>query len=504
MGKHVGILSQGNFWRMDILMKKIGNVIKQEFNQNKSIYIIGFIFLLVMIYTHFNTFLANDDLPYSFLYRGNNRIISLGQVLQNQLADYKNLNARFFVHSVLQIVLMFGKNLWSIINPLMITISLILLIKIVKLKVPKINNLASIFIAIIGFLLMFNYKAYIYWVAGSINYIWVLTLLLICLYLYFRYGFSKYKFINVLGIAFLCALHECTMVFTIIFILGNFIYTSIKNKKIDYTYFIYFIGFLGSLFLFLSPASKIRMDSDEVWNSLNFIQKLLTAIPVVSKNLFDLKNVLNILPYLFIGVILFNLYKIKSSFSISITVLIILNVILIYLFNNNWLYFSLVLLLVIGEYYSNYKNDDCDLCLFSLAMYAVIYSNILTPLYYAARPNYYFYIYIIFYIIYVLNKKEVLMHNEKIINIIVLIPLLLLLINEVIVYTKIGNYHKTRLEQIENYKNSGNNDHLVLIKIPDKYNFYHMDINNPTTEWFTYRYFLNYYELPNDIEIVYE
>lgn len=485
-------------------MKKIGNVIKQELRENKSIYIVGFIFLLVMIYTHINTFLANDDLPYSFLYRGDNRIISLGQVLQNQLADYKNLNARFFVHSVLQIVLMFGKNLWSIINPLMITTSLVLLIKIVKLKVPKINNLASIFIAIISFLLMFNYKAYIYWVAGSINYIWVLTLLFICLYLYFRYGFSRYRIINVLGIAFLCALHECTMVFTITFIIGNFIYNSIKSKKIDYTYFIYFIGFLGSLFLLLSPASKIRMDSDEVWNSLSFIQKLLTAIPTVSKNLFDLKNALNILPYLFIGVILFNLYKIKSSFSISIIALIIFNIILIYILNNSWLYFSLVLLLVIGEYYSNYKNDDYDLCLFSLAMYAVIYSNILTPLYYAARPNYYFYIYIIFYIIYVLNKKEVLIYNKKMINILMFIPFCVLLINEITVYTQIGSYHKTRLEQIEDYKNSGNNGPLILIKIPDKYEFYHMDINNPTTEWFTYRYFLNYYDLPNNIEIVYE
>lgn len=488
-------------------MKKISSTIKEDFKQNKVIYIVSLIFLLILIYTHLNTFLANDDLPYSFLYRGNDRITSLGQVLQHQLADYKDINARFFVHCVLQIMLIFGKNLWAFINPLMIVMSLILIIKIVKLKVPKVNNLVSILLALIGFLLLFNYKEYIYWVAGSVNYVWVLTLLLIFLYLYFRYGFSKYKIINILGIALLCAIHECTMVFTIVFIVGNFILNSIKNKKIDYQYLFYFMGFLGSLFLLLSPASKIRMDSDEIWNGLNLVQKLLTSIPVVSENLFNLKNVLNILPYLFIFAILISLFKIKSKLSLSIIVLIILNIILIYLSDNNWLYVLLVLLIVIGEYYGYYKKNNFALGIFSLAMYAVIYSNILTPLYYAARPNYYFYIYMVFYIIYTINECGILSNNYKkdvLISIMLFLPCFLLLFNEICVYTQIGSYHKIRLGQIEDYKNNGNNDTLILVKIPDKYKHYHMDINEPTSEWFTYRYFLNYYQLPSDIEIIYK
>lgn len=506
MEEYVRILSKCCIWRVDLLVKKVIDIIKNDFKQNKIIYIVCFIFFCILVYTHFNTFLANDDLPYSFLYRGNDRIKSLGQVLMHQLADYKEINSRILVHSVVQFLLIFGKNLWTIINPLIIVITLILLIKVINLLTDNLKKFTTILIMIMCFLLIFNYKAYIYWVAGSVNYVWVLALLLLFVYLYFRYGFSKYKIVNILGIALLCALHECTMVFTIVFIIGNFIYNWIKNKKIDTNYFFYFLGFLGSLVLLLAPSSHIRMNSDEVWNNLSFIQKLLTAIPVVSKNLFNLMDVNNILPYIFIITILISLFKIKSKVSYALIISIIINMILIYILDNNWLYFLLVLLSAISEYYVHYKNKRVDLCIFSLAMYAVIYSNILTPLYYAARPNYYFYIYMIFYITYVFNNQKIILgkHLEYFVNFVITIPCLLLLVNEIYVYTIIGDYHQTRLEQIENYKKNNESGTLVLAKIPEKYGVYHMDINNPTNDWFTYRYFVNYYGLPSDVKIVYK
>ena len=300
------------------------NFIKKEVRENKSIYIVAFFSFLILAYTHFNTFVANDDLPYSFLYRGSDRITSLGQVLANQLADYKNLNARFFVHCILQSVLIFGKNLWSILNPLMIVISIVMLLKIIKLKTKNFNNFLSVIIFISCFLLMINYKWVIYWVAGSINYVWVFTFLSIILYLFYKYGFCKYKVVNTIIIAILCAICECTMVFTICFVICNFVLSIIKNKKIDYSYFIYFLGFLGSLVLLLSPSTALRMGSDEGWSSLSLIQKLLTSIPVVSKNLFNLTNIYNILPYIFIFSVIANLRKLNTKYS-NISILIIIN-----------------------------------------------------------------------------------------------------------------------------------------------------------------------------------
>ena len=485
-------------------MNKFFCKLKTNFLENKAIYLVSIFLLMILIFTHFNTFVTNDDLPYSFLYRGSNRITNIFQAFKNQIADYQNLNGRFFVHSILQIVLIFGKNLWSIINPIMIVTTLIILIKIVKLKNKNVNNLISILLVSILFLLIFSYKPIIYWVAGSVNYIWVLTLLFILLYLYYKYGFFKYKIVNILLIAFLCALHECTMIFTIVFIIGNFLVTWFKNKKIDKSYLLYFLGFLGSLFLFLSPASNIRLNSDAVWSNLTLFDKLLTAIPVVSKNLFNLTDIGNILPYAFIIAIIVSLYKIKNKIANVSIILIILNMIAIYVFNNNWLYFLLVLLLVFGEYYSHFKKNRLDLIILSLAMYAVIFSNILTPLYYAARPNYYFYIYMIFYVLYVVSFIKISFSKLKVIVYIFLIVLFIeLSLNEVIVYNTIGKYYKKRLNEIQQYKINESNEPLVLSEIPNKYRYYHIDINEPTESWFTYKYFLDYYGLPEDTEIIY-
>lgn len=481
------------------------NFIKKEVRENKSIYIVAFFSFLILAYTHFNTFVANDDLPYSFLYRGSDRITSLGQVLANQLADYKNLNARFFVHCILQSVLIFGKSLWSILNPLMIVISMVMLLKIIKLKTKNFNNFLSVIIFISCFLLMINYKWVIYWVAGSINYVWVFTFLSIILYLFYKYGFCKYKVVNTIIIAILCAICECTMVFTICFVICNFVLSIIKNKKIDYSYFIYFLGFLGSLVLLLSPSTALRMGSDEVWSSLSLIQKLLTSIPVVSKNLFNLTNIYNVLPYIFIFSVIASLRKLNTKYSNISILIIIINIVLIYFVNNNWLYFTLTLLLVNGEFYCHIKNNKTEFLNLSLAMYAVIFFNILIPLYYAARPNYYFYLYMIFYFVYTLNYLDILneFKENRIFIIIVLLPFLTLFGNEIYVYTKIGNYYSERLKEIEEYKNTRNGD-LILTKIPEKYCNYHIDINEPTKDWFTYKYFLDYYDLDENTNIIFK
>ena len=95
--------------------------------KHKVLIISIIILLLTLIYTSFNTFLSNDDLPYMFFYRGNKRITNLIQVIKNQVADYKHINGRFFIHCIIQALLIFDKKLWSILNPLVI-VSLLLLI----------------------------------------------------------------------------------------------------------------------------------------------------------------------------------------------------------------------------------------------------------------------------------------------------------------------------------------------------------------------------------------
>lgn len=180
-----------------------------------------------------------------YLHRGDNRITSFIDILKNQYVDYFNINGRVLVHSVLQLVLIFDKSLWSIINPIMIVMGIILLIKIIKLKNKNINSIISLLLGISFYLLMFNFKRIIYWVAGSVNYVWVFVFLFIFVYYFLKLGFNRNKYLNMLIIFILTAMHECTMVFTIIFILGNMVYELIKKndliKIIFYIYLVYLV-----------------------------------------------------------------------------------------------------------------------------------------------------------------------------------------------------------------------------------------------------------------------
>lgn len=471
---------------------------------NKIIFLILVVItLLVLIYTHSKTFLANDDLPYMFLYRSEVRVNSILDAIKNQWADYFNINGRIFVHIVLQIVLIFDKSLWTLLNPLMIIASIVLLMKLVEVDLNKINKIYSFLLAMSLYLSIINYKKIIYWVAGSVNYVWVCVFLLIVLYLFYKNGFSKKKFVNLAIIFILCMIHECTMVFTIVFVLGNMIIDWYKFKKFDKKYLFYVLGFLGSLVLLLSPANQHRLVSDEVWNQLNLIEKLMRSIPVISKNILNLMNYKYILSYFYVLVILLLLKGNNDKVSKVNILLIIVNMLLIYLIGSNWLYVSLVILLVMGENYSYLKEKKYYKIILCLSIYAVIYFNIISPTYAAGRPNYYFYMYIIYLSIKQFNRYNF-NNYKKYFLLVIPISTIILLYNEVEIYREIGSYHQKRLVQIDEFINQDESNILYLEKIPNKYSNYHMDINNPDNDWFTYNYFTYYYSISNGTEIVYK
>lgn len=479
-------------------MKKILNVIKK----NKILVIITAIAFIALAYTHFNTFLGNDDLPYSFFYRGPERITNIIQVIKNQVADYSTINGRVIVHSVMQFVLIFGKNLWSILNPIMIITSILFMIGISTKYNKKTNKPILFLLGLIIFLILNEYKSIIYWVAGSTNYIWTFAFLALVLMLYYKYGLNKRTFINFLIIFLLTALQESTMVFTIIFVVANIIYDWYKTKKFDKKNLLYLLALSGSLVLLLSPANQARLTVDATWSSMNIIQKLMTSIPVVSLNLIDLLDYKNIIAYIFIICVSLNLFNKKDKKTWIILGLTITNILAIYIFKINWLYFTLILLLVLGEYYGNIKRKRFDLCILSLSFYAVAFFNILTPLYYAGRPNYFFYMYVGIFAMIVLGdivKKTKI--NTKHLGLVLVIISTILLGREIYIYTNIGIVHRERLNQIEEYKKNGQEGNLILKKIPGKFATYHMDCNLPEEGYFTYPHFLNYYGLNEDTKV---
>ena len=472
--------------------------------KNKYLYIVTIIIFIALFYTHLNTYLANDDLPYMYFHRTDVRVDSILDAIKNQYKDYFNINGRVIVHTILQTILIFDKNLWSVINPIMIISGILFIIKIIEINNKKTNKTLSLLLGTSLYLLLYKYKRIIYWTAGSVNYVWVFTFLILILYLYYKYGFVKNKYLNMFIIFMLCMLHECTMVFTIAFVIGTIIIDWYKTKKFNKDYMFYILGFTGSLILLLSPSNQNRLISDKLWNSLNLIEKLTTSIPVISKNILDITSYKTMLSYIFISSIIILLIKNKDKFSYINIFLIIINMILIYIYNNNWLYFILVLLLVIGENYTYLKNKEYKSLVLSISIYAVVYFNIILPTYASGRPNYYFYMYIIFISLKILNQyilKQQLL--KKLSYIIIPIISIILLSNEIYIYNRIGSYHKKHLEEINTYLKTEQNEPLYLTKIEDVYGYYHMDVNLPDKNWFTYEYFINYYNLKKGIDIIY-
>ena len=89
---------------------------KKFLRENKFIVLIFTMLFGVLIYSALQTLITSDDLPYSLFYRGEYRITHLSQIIANQESDYLTINGRFLVHCVVQFMLMFGKNLFAVVN----------------------------------------------------------------------------------------------------------------------------------------------------------------------------------------------------------------------------------------------------------------------------------------------------------------------------------------------------------------------------------------------------
>lgn len=467
--------------------------------KNKILILILSIFFVILLYCSLNTLILNDDLGYSFLYRNNVRITNIVQVFKMQLSDYKIISSRVFVHSIVQILLIFGKNVWSILNPIVIIFNFYFINKIIKLYKPNSNKLFNYLFGLCCFLLIINFKWIIYWVAGSVNYVWTSTLLFMFIYLYLKYGLNKKMWVNMLLVLIISIIHESTFVFTLIFIVLTLIYDLLILKKFDRKKLLLFIPIIISgAFLFLGPGTFSRIGQDGAWNKLNLIEKFNLSLPVVSYNIYNLKNIYNIIPAIFIFSVFLSLIKSNNNLKY---IFILVNAIVIFLaliLNNNWIYFALSISILLSNFYINYIYKRENLNIMLLSFYAISYSLCLTVEYISGRPNYFIFICMI--MLTILYLYDVFRNNFiKILSYIFIVILMALLCNETIIYSEIGKIKKDRLVAIENYKNGKANK--LIYKLADKkYNKYQIDINEPYSKnYYAYKYFLNYYELPENV-----
>ena len=287
--------------------------IKYKMNCNKRCLILLLIIFITLVYCHFNTMILNDDLPYSLYFRVDNRICDVIGIIKNQIFDYSNINARVFLHFLVQFLLIYDKNLWAILNPIVIILNIVLMsyfIKIITNK--KIKNINLLILSTIAFFLLYNYKYLIYWVAGSVNYVWVFLLLILFSIYYYKYGLLKYKKITSIICLVGSMICEANAIFIIGVILSDLIinlFLKKRSKKIIKPYILFLIlSVSGFLFILLAPSTLNRLDGDSYWQNLSLTKKLMITIPVISSNLFKI-SIYNVYPLLNSLSIVFYFYK---------------------------------------------------------------------------------------------------------------------------------------------------------------------------------------------------
>lgn len=251
---------------------------------NIHVYIFLYITILLLnIYTPFN----GDDYRYAFNYSNWNRIENLFDVLESQITHYLTINGRTIPHTLEQIFAgITGKWLFNISN----TLFLIWLINLITNKLtknPQSKNSLTL-ITFIATLFLFSYPGQtMFWMAGSLNYLWPATLALYLLNI-FENRDKKYNTIFVFLISLLSAWFQEAI--SIPFLISLIILTCINKSLRIKRNFIIIIGyFIGTSLIVFSPGTLARLSTNEIVHSggITFIlaSKLLNTLAAF-KNLY--------------------------------------------------------------------------------------------------------------------------------------------------------------------------------------------------------------------------
>lgn len=471
---------------------------KEKIKQNKNVIILVSIIYAILVYCHFQTFIINDDLPYSLFYRANDRITNIVQIISNQLFDYSHISPRIFIHCIVQFLLIYDKTLWSIINPLVIIGIVCLMAYIVK-YLTKINNIFLILGCLTAFLLLYDYKYLVYWVAGSVNYVWVFLLMLLFITYYLKIGLDTKPKITSLICLCLSMLCEAMAIFVICMVLFDYIVKKInKEKGIETKYLIFLVCSLaGFAFILFAPSTLNRLSGNAEFEALSLIDKITIATPVLSMRTFKI-SIYNIFPLLLIISMVYYGFNFKNKKIIAGSLIIIILYILGYLINLNWLYFIIGILFFLIQSYIFYLNKNYNLWPILISAYAVSFSLVITPDYASSRTNFHFLLILslfIMYNIFICGK------SFKALPIIISLMALMTVTFEIIIYYNIGQATYERNKAIKKVQN-GETKVLKIKSIPAPYEKFHIDANSPSDKnYWTYASFEDYYKLPKDIKI---
>jgi hypothetical protein len=137
--------------------------------------------IVMMLFLNFNTPFAIDDYYYNFVFTAdngqtlditNNRVSDISDIITSMKAHYEVINGRIFIHTIVQLLMIFGKPTFNILNSLVFAAALLLSYKHCKGKMKQNNAVVFIAIGLAWWCFIPRFGQTVLWMDGSVNYLW--------------------------------------------------------------------------------------------------------------------------------------------------------------------------------------------------------------------------------------------------------------------------------------------------------------------------------------------
>lgn len=236
------------------ILKKRNILYKDKLLNNKSYLIILYIFNMAV---QSFVFVCGDDYMYGTF--GNNGII------KNVFSYYMTGNGRWLVNILDSLILKYDRYIFIFINPLIICFVVLLLSKIANKLSGKYNDktlkIAAILVSSLNILMT---REAVYWITGSMNYLFPSFLFLLAYYLFLEIKSGNYKYIKIFPIVtFIAGASVEQFGLMLVGILTiEYLYRCIKHKKINkYEKIAYITSIIGLVSIVIAPGNFVRIDA---------------------------------------------------------------------------------------------------------------------------------------------------------------------------------------------------------------------------------------------------
>ena len=231
--------------------------------------LISFLFYILNYYTP----LYADDYSYSFSFSTGERMESISQIIDSQIGHYQNTNGRSITHSLAQMFLLAGDDVFNYTN---VIFFLVLLCLIYFHACGSFKNFSIAKFSMIAMLLFVSCPAFgqsFLWITGAANYLYGI-LIILCVLLPYRQQINSRAVTCPLLLEIIAAIvylllgiiegwtNENTSVAMIVMMIGYMVFFHTKSIKIHAWNITGCIGgVVGCILMLSSPGTASRLDT---------------------------------------------------------------------------------------------------------------------------------------------------------------------------------------------------------------------------------------------------